>query len=264
MPRNVLILGSGRSGTSLTAGLLSRAGYFMGERPVGSGVTKGNPKGQFEDPEVNAINEDLLTRTMRTYRHSLFHRMFLRSRRRDLRLHYYQRWLAPLPLWMRVQRDSDIEARIRALTVRTPFCFKDPRFSYTLHVWRPFVGNAAFVCVFRDPAVTAASIVAECEREAYLRSVAMDADRALRLWKQVYRHVLQIHYPAGGDWLFVHYNQLMDGTALPKIEKLLGVETDRGFVDPGLNRSRPSGGLVPSRVRRIYHQLCDQAGYEGR
>jgi hypothetical protein len=46
-PRNCLILGSGRSGTSLAAGILAQAGYFMGDElwPVNIG----NPKGQFED-----------------------------------------------------------------------------------------------------------------------------------------------------------------------------------------------------------------------
>src|ERR1700677_4686273 len=56
--RNCLILGSGRSGTSMAAGILARAGYFMGDELWPTDV--GNPKGQFEDREVNQINDELI------------------------------------------------------------------------------------------------------------------------------------------------------------------------------------------------------------
>ena len=46
--RNCLILGSGRSGTSMAAGILARAGYFMGAELWPADI--GNPKGYFEDP----------------------------------------------------------------------------------------------------------------------------------------------------------------------------------------------------------------------
>src|SRR5262249_31665720 len=57
-PRNCLILGSGRSGTSLLAGTLRLAGYYMGEHLIPADAS--NPKGYFEDDEINAINEGLL------------------------------------------------------------------------------------------------------------------------------------------------------------------------------------------------------------
>src|SRR5262249_21790216 len=57
--RNCLILGSGRSGTSMLAGMLRLAGYYMGEHLVPADPS--NPKGYFEDDEVNAINEELLS-----------------------------------------------------------------------------------------------------------------------------------------------------------------------------------------------------------
>jgi len=56
--KNCLILGSGRSGTSMLAGMLHQAGYYMGEsfhQPRDS-----NPKGFFEWYRINRINEDIL------------------------------------------------------------------------------------------------------------------------------------------------------------------------------------------------------------
>ena len=42
----------------MAAGVLAHAGYFMGERFYPPDA--GNPRGYFEDPQINGINEDLL------------------------------------------------------------------------------------------------------------------------------------------------------------------------------------------------------------
>ncbi|MGH7907869.1 MAG: hypothetical protein ACREP6_14695, partial [Candidatus Binataceae bacterium] len=139
MPRNCLILGSGRSGTSLTAGLFAKAGYFMGEELYDEAAGDGNPKGFFEDREINLINEDLLGPVIKAYRHRTANKIFHRMRRRDLKLREWQRWLATLPASACIGSSPKIERRIQRLAAREPFCFKDPRFSYTLGVWRPLV-----------------------------------------------------------------------------------------------------------------------------
>ena len=258
--RSCLILGCGRSGTSLAAGLLANAGYFMGDAVDASGLRPGNPKGQFEDHEVNAINEDLLGPPMRRYRRRLITRVFRRRQRRELKLHYPQRWLAALPASVRVSGTQEIAGRIGSVVVRAPFCFKDPRFSYTLDVWRPFVRDAVFICAFRHPAVTAASIVTECRIARYLSDVTMDYERALRIWDRAYRYILRVHHPGGGDWIFVHYDQLMDGSKLAEVEETLGVRIDRAFRDPDLRRST-GAGLVPGRESALYRRLCELAGH---
>jgi Sulfotransferase family len=259
MARNCLVLGCGRSGTSLTAGLLAGAGYFMGDAPVGPGVTEGNPKGQFEDPEINGINEDLLGRAIRRYRRRLVNKLFHCSRRRELRLRYSHRWLAALPPNVSIPTTPELAERIRKLTTREPFCFKDPRFSYTLKSWRPFVRDAVLICVFRHPAVTAASIVTECRRREYLHDLAMDTARALRVWEHVYRYILKVQYPAGGNWLFIHYDQVMDGSARERIERALGVTVDQSFPEAGLRRSQPAGEPTPASLK-LYCMLADLAG----
>ena len=57
--RNIIILGSGRSGTSMLAGCLSTSGYFMGDNLYKK--RESNPKGFFENKEINTINEDILS-----------------------------------------------------------------------------------------------------------------------------------------------------------------------------------------------------------
>lgn len=57
--QNCLILGAGRSGTSMVTGSVSQSGYFMGANQIGS--RQGNPKGLFEDEEIDGLNEALLS-----------------------------------------------------------------------------------------------------------------------------------------------------------------------------------------------------------
>lgn len=260
-PRNCLILGSGRSGTSLVAGLLAQAGYFMGDAPVGPGRPV-NPKGLFEDSEINAINEKLIKRAIRRYRRNPLNWLLDRERWRELDLGTTQRWLAPLPAGVRIRRSSRIEQQIRAMTAHEPFCFKDPRFSFTLQSWRQLANNPLLICVFRHPAITAASIVTHVKSAPYLRDVRMDLGRAQRIWESIYRSVLEVQYPNGGDWLFLLYDQVMDGSAFPAIERSLRIRVDREFPDSELRRSEPEGRTSP-QVEALYQRLCELAGYAG-
>jgi hypothetical protein len=259
--RNCVILGSGRSGTSLTAGLLAKSGYFMGNA-VYQDANIGNPKGQFEDAEVNAINEELLGPALHAYRRAIFNKLFRRRSREDMKVRYFQRWLAAIPKSVRIEASPELIERIKALTAKQPFCFKDPRFSYTLPVWRPYIGDAVNICVFRHPAVTAASILNRCKHAEYLRDLPMDTARALRVWQSMYEHILELHYPAGGDWVFLHYDQILDGTGLDRLAKRLDARIDTSFADPALRRSKPVDS-IPRPVLRIYHRLCELAGYQG-
>jgi hypothetical protein len=252
MGRDCLILGSGRSGTSLAAGMLAGSGYFMGEE-LWPG-NHGNPRGYFEDREVNSINEELLepftpTRPLCNFLRSI------RSRK-----HEFHRWLALVPPGVPIFCPPLLAQRIQAVTHRRPFCFKDPRFCYTLPVWRPYVDSAALICVFRDPGVTANSILSECRRAKYLKHVKMDFQRALTVWEAMYRHVLEGSYPAGGDWLFLHYDQLLNGTAASRIESLLQTTVNTTFGDPALKRST-CVDIVPQHVMHLYEQLCTLAHF---
>ncbi len=255
MSRDCLILGSGRSGTSLAAGMLARAGYFMGQELWPS--NEGNPRGYFEDREVNSINDEILAPLTPAHSaHGL--RKLLYGKGYPLR--HLQRWLAVVSPRTRIPCPPGLAQRIEAAIARRPFCFKDPRFCYTLPLWRPYVGGAALICIFRHPAVTANSILTECKRAGYLKGVRMDFRRALAVWETMYRHVLEVHYPAGGDWLFVHYDQLLNGDTVARIESLLETKVDSAFGDPALKRSA-GAGRIPRRIRRVYEQLCRLAGF---
>jgi len=249
--RSCLILGSGRSGTSMLAGSLASAGYYMGEHLYAP--RSSNPKGFFEDREVNDINEALIAQVTPARPSPPLGRLF-RSRPAS-----GQRWLSEVPLRSSMPCSAEIGRRIERQAANGPFCFKDPRFCYTLPAWRPHVGDAGFLCVFREPSRTAHSILRECREARYLRSLRMDFAKAVRIWTLMYRHVVDVHRTVG-DWLFVHYEQVLDRSAFPRIRDTLGIEPEDGFPDPVLSRS-PHVGDVGIEARETYALLCELAGY---
>jgi len=250
--KNCIVLGSGRSGTSMVAGALAKSGYFMGDDLYGP--RDANPKGFFEDPEINGINEDLLARVV-PRRPPILGRWFFRDRPV-----HRQRWLARVPVGATIPVPPRLRTRIERAVARAPFCYKDPRFCYTLPAWRPHLANTAFLCVFRHPAATAASILKECRDASYLHSLKIDFAAAIEVWRLMHEHVLRIH-SRKGDWLFVHFDQMIDGSAIPRIESLLGAAVDRTFAEPELRRSA-SDAQIPSAVRVLYEELCRKAEYD--
>jgi len=238
----------------MVAGCLAGGIYFMGDSLYPGRPS--NPRGFFEDPEINGINEALLAQVL-PRRPRFLGKWFFVSRPVE-----GQRWLAEVSLGTNIPCPQDLGRKIQELTSREPFCFKDPRFSYTLSVWRPLLNNTVFVCVFRDAASTALSILKECRDASYLHSLSMNFERALRIWTLMYKHILE-HHRQEGEWLFLHYDDLFSGRGLSRLEAFLKVPVDRTFPDVSLHRSF-SNHPVPAETRRVYEELCSIAGMQDR
>lgn len=213
-----------------------------------------NPKGFFEDPEINGINESLLAHVL-PKRPPLLGKWLFRDRPVA-----GQMWLARLPLGVPIPSTPGIAEHIRKITSREPYCFKDPRFSYTLPVWRPFLRNVVYVCVFRDPASTALSVLQECKNSPVLQSLSLSFSGGLKVWTLMYEHILEVHRHEGA-WLFVHYDQVLRGEGLVRLEMFVDAAVDRSFPEPSLRRSF-SDHDVPYETRHVYQRLCELAGYE--
>ena len=245
MPRDIFILGCGRSGTSLVAGLFRSSGYFQGTRfyrPRDS-----NPRGFFEDAEVNDINESIL-------------QPLLPSRTTHRGIAYSgdspglgQRWLARIPVGADVPLAPQTGERIAAVLNHRPFCLKDPRFGYTLHLWRAQAPAARMICVFREPRVVVASIVKEIVTAPYLEDFALSTKEAFEVWRLLYSHILERHAQSG-DWLFVDYADLFKPSVLDRIGQFCEASIDRSFPDPELNRSTAVPSVDPS-AESLYAEL---------
>jgi hypothetical protein len=242
--RDCVVVGCGRSGTSLAAGLLSRAGYDCGRDLLPADA--GGPTGFFEARGMNGLNEALL---------APHDGALLCAEGYSRPLRDGERWLAVLPHELEVESPPELREAMAAELPRSPFCCKDPRFAYTLESWRPLFRDALFVCVFRHPLATAASIA----REVRYGDLTVSADTAIEIWKAAYRRVVG-RYRHRGEWLFVHYEQLLDGTAVRRLGGALGARLDPGLADDALHRSRPVGE-PRGEAASLYDELCVAAGF---
>lgn len=251
--KNCIILGAGRSGTSMVAGTLSKAGYFMGTNLVPA--RDGNPKGFFEDIEVNSINEALLAQILPPKPRFVGKWLFKE------RPSFGQRWLSKVALDQEIPITAELVHRIKILVEQEPFCFKDPRFSYTLPIWRSYlnINNIGYICVFRDPYSTATSIIKEVKNEPHLRHFHLNFAQALDIWLLMYRHILK--HCTEGEWLFLHYEQILNGEGLEKLGSFTSAFVDCSFPDISLKRSS-SKESIPKKTVAIYQQLCQLAGYQ--
>ncbi|MCE9596106.1 MAG: glycosyltransferase [Planctomycetes bacterium] len=241
---DLVILGSGRSGTSMLAGLFAHAGWFVGDDSYPG--RDANPKGFFESKDVNGVNEWLIASV----------------EPRGGALGAWQRWLSALPEDVAFRAPVELRERMQRLCSRRPFCFKDPRFCFTLPAWRDALGDAKHLVVFREPAATAASIVQECRTADYLRGVEADVERALEVWRSSYAHVVDVHRKQG-EWLFLHYDQILSGEKLDELEAFVGGRIARDFPERSLKRSSSDGEVTPAAAE-LYRELCALAGHAGK
>ena len=248
-PRNVVVVGSGRSGSSLVAGLVATAGHHMGRRLLRA--NDANPRGFFEDYRTLLLNEQLLA----PYTEQLPRPRFSQAQIYPEPLVDQQRWLAVLWPETTVAAQPELAPKLRATLAGAPWCRKDPRFCHTLPVWEPLFGDAVRVCVFREPDRTADSMVSLAHRQ----QVKLSPAGALEVWAAAYLRVLRQHRHRG-EWVFVHYEQLFDGTGVARLEQAVGARLDTAEVDPALRRTR-SGGRWPEPIGEIYAELCEAAGF---
>lgn len=246
--KNVIVAGCGRSGTSLLTGTLAGAGYYIGTDYIPA--RDSNPKGFFEGREINELNERILLRV---------EGMVPPGRSGDPVPG--ENWLASVSLSAEIRSDPAIDAEIRALTARTPYCFKDPRFSYTLPVWLPHLDlrTTVFLCIFRHPAATAASIARECRTQPYLKTVHLSITELQGLWRLMYRHILERHRQIG-DWMFLHFDQMLDPASLQRLRTFTGAPIDTGFPDTTLSRSKADAS-PDGETMAVYRELCHLAGH---
>lgn len=221
-----------------------------------------NPKGFFEWHKINKINENILADYLKnSLTTKLVKKVFKKNSVENPGEN--QRWLLSMPLDTEVRDCSPlVENEIKAVVRKEPFCYKDPRFSYTLPVWRRFLDpSTVFICIFREPDITVQSILKECRSQNYLADLYINRESAYRIWISIYSHVLFKHARASNSWdfLFVHYNQVYDGTAIPLLSAFLGTQLKSSFIDKNLKRSTPVG-KVPGKAQDVYKELCQRAG----
>lgn len=261
--KNVLILGSGRSGTSLLTGLLAQSGYHLGNNHEYLKKNNANPKGYFEDYEINTLNEDILKLNLINYPESIRKRFFPSA------TFYRARWLERFSLNKNIKFNNHLKGRVRKLIERQGFCYKDPRFSYTLPVWNKVFFeckvDVKYLVVYREPYKTTRSIMRECEENTVLHKLKMTEKIALEVWEKMYGHILKNYdqHNKKKDWMFIHFQQLFEEWKILEIEKFLGVLVDKDFPEKKMSRTKNTEGEIKGKLKRTYNRLNSLSRFEG-
>ncbi|HEY9889046.1 MAG TPA: hypothetical protein V6D02_11640 [Candidatus Obscuribacterales bacterium] len=235
----------------MAAGTLHGANYYMGDDLLPS--TTLNPKGYFESKKIEQINEEILAKVVPSRPRGQIGKLFFRERpTRNLR------WLARVPVKTVIPPCEELKTRIEQAIAQEPFCYKDPRFCYTLPTWRPYLKNTVYLCVFRHPASTASSIIKLYEK-GKLEELKINLNQAFEVWRLMYLHILQIHQHQG-DWLFMHYEQFFDQESLSKVEDFIEAKIDRQFPDLALKREKNYPKVAP-QIAEVYQELCRLANF---
>lgn len=136
MPKNAVIVGMPRSGTSLIASIFARHGYYTGDdcRPA----DHFNPTGYWECDALVEANGRILQSSGFAHDNSWMYEALSSSH------------LAALGRMQAGEADRDLLSRFSS---RAPWVWKDPRLCYTLGVWWQLLDPAhtRVLLVVRDP-----------------------------------------------------------------------------------------------------------------
>ncbi|KSW10770.1 hypothetical protein CF15_08305 [Pyrodictium occultum] len=126
--KTIIVLGMGRSGTSMVAGILHILGVNMGERLLGAHWS--NPLGHFEDLDFVELNEEILRAAGGSWDNPPAREAILAVAPR-----FYDR-IRPL---------AEEERRRHEV-----WGWKDPRTSLTVELYLPHLENPYFIVCHRD------------------------------------------------------------------------------------------------------------------
>jgi len=235
------VTGAGRSGTSLVTGLFRHTGFDLG---IDSYLKRStNPTGFFEDREVNSLNELILTASCK-----------------HTPMGEGQGWLRELDEDYELTCSTKLEQQIDQCLSGKATLFKDPRFCYTLKFWIESAmrqdpnSDIRIICVFRDPRAVVNSMMKEIATADYLQGIQLSETELYSAWCAQYRFFIK-HYSSSFPCLFVHYDDIIDGQGIDRVEAFTQCELDTSLIQKRLRRSRVVGTAFPESARILYNEL---------
>jgi hypothetical protein len=257
---NLLILGTGRSGSSMLAGCFRNTGAFQGARLIGP--TPMNPRGFYEDQAVNTLNSGMIHKILYPFKALRLLAPLLPVAHQ----HHGLYWLAAPCQTRRLSLTKDVERGVCQLLAQQPFCFKDPRFSVTLPSWQSYLpADTKYLVVFREPGRTVDSILQAMKQDSYRSFPSLSREWCLTLYRRTYQRLLG--WAAGKpNWFFVDSEEFVrDESVRRTLEQFVDAELDTSEIDPSVQRSRP--GRVDHcrrgrQCQRVYEQLKKRARHD--
>lgn len=254
-----VVLGIGRSGSSLLAAVLERMGCAILQPQSPANV--GNPRGYFESADVLAFNESLLATIGIRWNHSFLLRG---NPPRPLSLAQILQLRLELPGIFRRGSHNPVEPRVPTLcngllrdrwrcrlerlrrTRRSMLAIKDPRITLLIEVWQHLLDdtglNARFVLNVRHPAAVITSLGSPIYRMSPQQAELLWLERYLLALRRLGRRITcVVHY---GDWFAApneQFSRLLSAMRLRpvwRIRRRLGPPLD--LIDRQLDHGRAS------------------------
>ena len=199
MPQPVIIAGSHRSGTSLTAQYLHSCGLFLGDKLLAA--SESNPYGHFEDSRVVRFHDDIFRANSTSWMH-------------DQRLCPF----IPDHIWQGLRNYVED----RQISHRT-WAFKDPRVCHFLPVWKFLLPNVKVLVVYRHPIECVRSLNKR-HAEDTIRFRRKDrsefysvSDLALKIWTVSNAALADYAEENLDDVVVVNHRSLAEGTGLSRL-----------------------------------------------
>lgn len=187
--RHVIVAGFHRSGTSMTAQVLGRAGLHLGDTLLLPDAF--NQDGFFEDADIVEAHDDLLADAGHDWQ-------------------YVDDDLPPVPghrlaNLRRIAAERDHRHAV--------WGFKDPRVCLFLEAWREVLDDPVVLVVYRDPSSAAASLRNRATREVVMTPPAPEA---VRFWSD----------PALAPRMWLRHNRALVDYAIAHPERSVVVDQD--------------------------------------
>lgn len=250
MSQQLIVAGFHRSGTSLTAQLLHRAGLFLGQDMLPK--HRSNPHGHFEDREVVRFHDQVLKDNGLTWQVDGSKLPVVEeAHRRRLR---------------EIINERDAEQKL--------WGFKDPRVCLFMETWKSLLPDARVLIVYRDFVASTYSLhrraanglLYKTGKQHYHRRLWDEPDLALKMWITHNRLLIDFADAYPEDTLVVSFDMLRE--EFPLIEALnqywgLALEeVPFGAVFDSAATAEPSGEQLVSDETLIEETLEVWEGLE--
>ncbi len=206
---NVVILGPGRTGSSLLSGLISKDRFYINREAIES--RDGYPDGDYENPDLVALNKSIF------FESGYGHHKIRYDRPVDIQA---------MAAWAD-QCDADqYKQFIAKCEANRPWLWKDPRLCYTIYFWKSFVDlkKVKLIFITRD-------------HEQIFRSytkykVFFTKQDIYRKYDEQVAAVERLIEEENLEVLRIHYNELKDKKALiQKLNAYLGTDIQLSDYD---------------------------------
>ena len=243
MPKNVIVVGMARSGTSLTASIFVKKGYFVADDPNGQlqAADKNNLGGFWELEDLKEANASVLAAVGFPYHNTWTSNQILPHQAEAIG---------------KLEHLDEHKSMVEYYEDKQPWIWKDPRFCYTLGYWWPLMNpeTTAVLLVTRRASEVRRSLLRanwgdapSGDKTAYLKRIEDHIDFARRTIRDLDIPHIEIDY---GD-----YSSKRQDTA-EKLGQYFGFDLspdDLGYKTE-YNTSAPRG-YVAFMVERIVKTL---------